>query len=81
MANSKTTGAKVSSLAGKTLGNSSASKIQKSLAGSALAQSHTSKTTSKTVETRASSALQSAKSSPITKSLAGSVVSQSKKNP
>lgn len=38
MANSKTTGAKISSLAGKTLASASASKIQRSLAGSALAQ-------------------------------------------
>ena len=81
MANSKTTGTKVSSLAGKTLGSSNASKIQKSLAGSTLAQSHNSKTTSKTVETKASSALQNSKSSTVTKSLAGSVVSQAKKNP
>lgn len=81
MANSKVTGSKISSLAGKTLGNASASQIQKSLAGSALAQSGTAKTTSKAVETKASQALQSQKSNTTTKSLAGSVVSQSNKKP
>jgi hypothetical protein len=77
----KSSGSKVSSLAGKTLGSDGASKIQKSLAGSALAQSGTSKVTSKAMETKASGALQSEKSNAVTKSLAGSVVAQSKKNP
>lgn len=77
----KVTGSKVASLAGRTLGNSNGSKIQKSLAGSALAQTGNAKTTSKAIETQASAALQRSTSSATTKSLAGSVVSQSKKNP
>lgn len=81
MTNQKQTGSKISSLAGKTLANANASQIQKSLAGSALAQSGTSKTTSKSIETKASSALHSQKSNSTTKSLAGSVVSQSNRKP
>ena len=45
MANSETTGSKVSNLASKILSSTGASQIQKSLAGIALAQSGTSKTT------------------------------------
>jgi hypothetical protein len=81
MTNQKQTGSKISSLAGKTLGNANASQIQKSLAGSALAQSGTSKTTSKSIEAKASTALHSQKSNSTTKSLAGSVVSQSNRKP
>jgi hypothetical protein len=77
----KSTGGKVASTAARTLGNPNASQIQKSLAGSALAQAGTSKVTSKAMETKASAALQSQKSSTTTKTLAASVVSQSKKNP
>ncbi|RJX30875.1 MAG: hypothetical protein C4516_09030 [Oxalobacter sp.] len=80
MAN-KSTGKKVSSTAGRVLGSSSASQLQRSLAGSALAQSGTSKVTSKSMETKASGALQSPKASSTTKALAGSLVSQSKKKP
>ncbi len=81
MANSKSTGNKVSTLAGKTLGNSNASQVQKSLAGSALAQSGTTKTTSKNVEAKAANALKNGNSSATTRSLAGSVVSQSNRKP
>lgn len=77
----KSTGSKVASTAGRTLGSAGASQIQKSLAGSALAQAGTSKVTSKTMETKASAALQNNRSSADTKALAGSLVSQSKKNP
>lgn len=77
---SKETGKKAASLAGKTLGSTTASAIQKSLAGSALAQAGTNKTTSKSMETKASAALKSGQSAAATKSLAGSLVSQSKKN-
>lgn len=76
---SKATGGKIASTAGKTLGNPNASQIQKSLAGSALAQSGTAKVTSKAMEGKASAALHSKASSATTKALAGSVVSQSKK--
>lgn len=75
----KSTGGKVASSAGRTLGNPSASALQRSLAGSALAQAGTNKTTSKTMETKASAALQNGKSAATTKQLAGSLVSQSKK--
>jgi hypothetical protein len=77
----KSTGGKVASAAARTLSNPNASQIQKSLAGSALAQAGTSKVTSKAMETKASAALQSQTSSATTKALAASVVSQSKKNP
>jgi len=79
--NKKQTSNTKATLASNTLRNSGASSLQKSLAGSALAQSGTNKQTSKTIETKASAALRSAASSPVTKSLAGTVVSQSKKKP
>jgi len=77
--NTKQPGQKVITLAAKTLANPNASAIQKSLAGSVVAQAHTSKQTGASMETKASKALQSEKSSQETKSLAGSVVSQSNK--
>lgn len=77
MAN-KSTGSKVASQAGKPLGSSTASGLQKSLAGSALAQSGTNKVTGVAMEKKASSALQNS-SNTTTKALAGSLVSQSKK--
>jgi hypothetical protein len=76
---SKGTGSKIASLAGKTLGNSNASALQKSLAGSALAQSGTNKISSKPMEAKAATALKNDHSAAATKSLAGSVMSQSKK--
>lgn len=75
----KSTGARVASAAGRTLGSVNASALQKSLAGSALAQSGTTKTTSKPMEAKASAALQNGNSAAATKALAGSLVSQSKK--
>jgi hypothetical protein len=77
----KSTGIKVASSAGRALGSSGSSAIQRSLAGSALAQAGTSKVTSKAVETKASAALKSGASSTLTKQLAASVVSQSRKKP
>jgi hypothetical protein len=77
----KSTGGKIASTAGRTLGNPNASQIQRSLAGSALAQAGTSKVTSKAMETKASAALQSQTSSGTTKALAGSGVAQSRKKP
>ena len=76
---SKSSGSKATSLAAKTLNNSGASQIQKQLAGSVLAQAHTSKVTSDAVAHKASSALNNPHSSSVTKQLAGSVLSQSKK--
>jgi hypothetical protein len=77
--NSKTTGSKAASTAGRTLASGTASSLQKSLSGSVLAQTGTGKVTGKAMETKASAALQSNRSSPTTKSLAGSLVSQSNK--
>lgn len=75
--NKKQTSSHVATIAGKTLGSSSASSLQKSLAGSALRQAGTKAQTGAKIETKASHALDSAKSSSVTKTLAGSVVSQS----
>lgn len=77
--NFKQTSPKVSSVAGKTLGNASASSIQKTLAGSALRQSGSSAQTGAKTEDRAARALDNPHSSKVTKTLAGSVVSQSNK--
>ena len=73
--NTKQTSNSVGSLAGKTLQSSNASQVQKSLAGSALAQSGTGKQTGAGMEAKASKALHS--SNTTTQKLAGSVVSQS----
>lgn len=81
MANSKQSGNKAATLASKTLSNPGASAVQKTLAGSVLAQAGTNKQTGKAVETKASGALKSSTSSQVTKSLAGSAVSQAKKKP
>lgn len=75
--NSKKTTTPVASLAGKTLQSSGASKVQKQLAGSVLAQTGTKKQTGAAIEPKASQALRSTSSSGVTKTLAGSVVSQS----
>lgn len=79
MTNTKISSSSLASIASKTLRNPNASAIQKSLAGSVLAQSGTNKTTGDSMETKASRALQRDGSSALTKSLAGSVVSQSNK--
>lgn len=78
---SKSTGGKVASTAGRTLGDPNASAIQRSLAGSALAQAGTSKVTSKPMETKASAALKNPNSSTTTRQLAGSVTAQARKIP
>ncbi len=77
--NSKRTSPQVASTAGKALGSSSSSALQKSLAGSALRQSGTSAQTGDSTEHKASKALDNARSSSLTKTLAGSVVAQSNK--
>lgn len=77
----KSTGAKTATAASRALSNPNASKLQRSLAGSALAQAGTSKTTSKVMETKASAALSNPNSSATTKQLAGSVTAQSRKIP
>jgi len=77
---SKHSSGKVASLAGGILGDSSASKIQKSLAASVISQSGTEKTTGSKLETVASNVLQSGKYNETTKALAGSVLSQAVKS-
>ncbi|WP_338884765.1 hypothetical protein [Aeromonas hydrophila] len=77
MANKKQTSSELASEAAKILRDPNASKIQKELAGSVLAQSSTDKQTSSEMETVASKVLQSDKYNETTKSLAGSVLSQS----
>jgi hypothetical protein len=77
--NKKQTSDRVATIAGKTLGSSSASSVQKSLAGSALRQAGTKAQTGARIETKAAHALESTKSSAVTKTLAGSVVAQSNK--
>ncbi|HCT9096927.1 MULTISPECIES: hypothetical protein [Serratia] len=79
MANSKQTSKSVASTAAQTLNNPNASAIQKSLAGSALAQSGTSKQTGASMESKASAALDNPRSAALTRTLAGTVVSQSDK--
>ena len=74
--NSKQTSPNVATVAGKTLGSSSSSTVQKSLAGSALRQAGSPAQTGAQTEGRASRALDNPKSAPVTKTLAGSVVSQ-----
>ena len=73
----KKTSIKVASTAAKTLRSNTASKRQKTLAASILAQSKTNKVTSERVERIASNALKSKSSAALTKELAGSAVSQS----
>lgn len=78
--NKKSTSAKVAEHAAKTLQDSNASKVAKSLAGSALSQSGNNKQTGGAMEEKASKVLKSPKYSKSTKSLAASVLSQSNKS-
>lgn len=77
--NSKQTSSRVASVAGKTLQSSTASGLQKSLAGSALRQAGRSAQTGAQTESRASRALDNPKSPPLTRTLAGTVVAQANK--
>lgn len=79
MANKKQTSSNISTLASDVLKNPNASKIQKSLAGSALSQKGTGNQTGSKMEGIASKVLNSDKYNDITKSLAGTVLSQSNK--
>lgn len=78
--NSKKTRKVMATLASDTLRNPYASKVQKMLAGSLLAQFSTEKETSPYMATISSNVLISSKYSEKTKSLAGSVLSQSPAN-
>jgi len=77
--NTKQTSKGVASLAAVTLQNKNASKISKSLAGSALGQRSAGKQTGVKMETVASKAIQSNKTSTTTKTLAATVLAQSNK--
>ncbi|MDR5778915.1 hypothetical protein QCE63_05665 [Caballeronia sp. LZ065] len=78
-ANKKQTSKPVAHLAAETLHDPKASATAKSLAASALAQTHTRKQTSAEMEHKASEVLHSTKYSPDTKTLAASVLAQSNK--
>ena len=77
--NSKQTSNTVASIASEVLRNPSASAIQKGLAGSALAQTHSNKQTGSEMESKASKVLQSEKYNETTQTLAASVLAQSNK--
>lgn len=77
--NRKTTSKKLASKASKTLKDTNASNIKKSLAGGVLSQVSKSKETGKEMEAKASKVLKSDKYSKETKSYAASLVSQSRK--
>ena len=79
MTNKKQTSPTISTLASDVLRNPNASKIQKSLAGSALSQKGTGNQTGSKMEDVASKVLNSDKYNDTTKSLAASVLSQSNK--
>ncbi|MDR5750016.1 MULTISPECIES: hypothetical protein [unclassified Caballeronia] len=77
--NKKQTSQKVAHLAAETLNDPKASAIAKSLAASALSQTHSNKQTSAGMEHKASEVLHSGKYSKDTKTLAASVLAQANK--
>lgn len=77
--NTKTSSASTASLAARTLNNGGASDLQRSLAGSVLAQRGTASQTGARMEERAGRALNNDRSSATTRTLAASLVSQSNK--
>lgn len=77
----KQTSKSLASTAAKVMSKNSSSKIQRQLAGSALAQKGNSKETSERMEAVASKVMKSDKYNADTKSLAASVLSQSTKKP
>jgi hypothetical protein len=79
MAKSGRTSPSVATQASHVLNNPNASAVQRSLAGSALAQSGTAKRTSPEMASTAAKALDSPKSSTQTRDLAGSVLEQRRK--
>jgi hypothetical protein len=76
MAKNEKTGSNVSKTASAVLRDAGASKAAKSLAGSALAQTHTKKKSSVTVAKTAAKVLQDGRTAASTKTLAGSVLTQ-----
>jgi hypothetical protein len=79
MAKSGRTSPSVATQASHVLNSSSASAVQRSLAGSALSQSGTAKRTSPELASTAAKALESPRSSAQTRDLAGSVLEQRRK--
>lgn len=79
MAKNESSGSKVTKTASFVLRDPGASKTAKSLAGSTLAQAHTTKQSSATTAHTAAKALNDGRTSPATKSLAGSVLTQKTK--
>ena len=75
----KQTSSGLASMAAKIMADNSSSKIQRQLAGSALAQKGNSKETSERMEGLASMVMKSDKYNAATKSLAASVMSQATK--
>ena len=75
----KQTSSSLASAAAKIMGDNGSSKIQRQLAGSALAQKGNSKETSERMEGLASMVMKSDKYNVTTKSLAASVMSQATK--
>lgn len=75
--NNKTSSQKMASMAAKILNDDTASRIQRSLAASVVAQASSGKQTGAEMENVASRVLKSTKYSDETKSLAASVLSQS----
>lgn len=77
--NRKMTSKKLASTASSVMRSQNSSKIQKSLAGSALSQRKSKNVTGRAMEVKASKVLHSSKYSATTKRLAASVLSQSDK--
>ena len=79
MAKKESSGPKVTKVASSVLRDPGASKTAKSLAGSTLAQAHTTKQSSATTARTAAKALNDGRTSASTKSMAGSVLTQKTK--
>ena len=77
--NNKTSSQKMATKAAKILSNDTASRIQRSLAASVVAQASTGKQTGAEMETFASMVLQSSKYSETSKTLAASILAQANK--
>ena len=79
MSKNEKTSPKVASAASTILRSSSATKIERSVAGSALSQARTAKVTSAAVAAKAARTLDRVKASAASKSVAGSVLTQKTK--
>lgn len=79
MSKREQSGPKVTRIASSVLRDTGASKTAKSLAGSALAQAHTTKQSTTLTATTAARALNDGRTSATTRTLAGSVLTQKSK--